>query len=455
VFTTLSAVQQAEGFDKVSVRLLMSQDQTALPSRTRHWVLLFAATLAIITYVDRVCISQAAPDIQRDLGLEKRHLGLAFGAFGWAYALFEIPGGWLGDRIGPRRVLMRVVIMWSFFTAATGWVWNLGSLLVTRFLFGAGEAGCFPNLAKVFSIWMPANERSRALGVMWLSARWGGSFTPKLVVLVLMWMSWRWAFGLFGLLGVIWAVLFYRWFRDRPRDHPAVNDGELALLEHADSNVGGHGQVPWATLLRSPTVLMLWLQYFCFSFGWYFYITWLPTYLREGRGLDTQQAAFYAGFPLFFGGVGSMLSGWLFARLVPLLGDVGKTRRWMCYIGFALAGALLLVSAYVRDPLTAMLAMGLSSFALDLTLPCSWGACLDVGGRHAGTLSGSMNMMGNIAGGVAPIVVGFILDAGQGAAPADGAKNWLVVFWIFAVVYLVGGLCWRWTDPVTPLEKTR
>jgi MFS family permease len=425
------------------------------PTRTRHWVLLFAATLAIITYVDRVCISQAAPDIQRELHLDKRHLGWAFGAFAWAYALFEIPGGWLGDRIGPRSVLMRVVILWSFFTAATGWVWSFGSLLVTRFLFGVGEAGCFPNLAKVFSIWMPASERSRALGVMWLSARWGGSFTPKLVVMTLALVSWRWAFGLFGLIGILWAVLFFRWFRDRPREHPAVNAGELALLADADENAGGHGRVPWKTLLTSPTVLMLWLQYFCFSYGWYFYITWLPTYLREGRGLETQQAAVYAGFPLFFGGVGSILSGWLFARLAALTGDVRKTRRGICYVGFALAGILLLASAYIQDPLAAMIAMGFSSFALDLTLPCSWGACLDVGGRCAGTLSGSMNMMGNIAGGVAPVVVGYLLDHSQKLSPSDGSKNWLVIFWISAVIYLLGGLCWRWTDPVTPLEERK
>jgi MFS family permease len=169
-------------------------------------------------------------------------MGWAFAAFAWAYALFEIPGGWLGDKIGPRKVLMRVVVWWSFFTAATGWAWNLASLLVTRFFFGAGEAGCFPNLAKMFTNWLPREERSRAVGVMWLSARWGGAFTPLLVVWVFSLMSWRHAFELFGAIGIIWAIFFYRWFRDNPRDHKSVNAAELALLHETQINSAGHAK---------------------------------------------------------------------------------------------------------------------------------------------------------------------------------------------------------------------
>ena len=180
----------------------------------RDGVLRFAVTLAMITYVDRVCISQAAPFMQEELGLTAGQMGLAFSAFAWAYALFEIPGGWLGDRIGPRKVLMRVVIMWSVFTAATGHVWNLASLVIARFFFGAGEAGCFPNLTKAFMIWLPDHERTRAQAILWLSARWAGAFTPLLVIWVMSWLSWRNTFALFGLIGLVWAFLFYRSFRD-------------------------------------------------------------------------------------------------------------------------------------------------------------------------------------------------------------------------------------------------
>ena len=415
------------------------------PTGARHWILLFAATLAIITYIDRVCISQAAGDIQHDLGLTKVQMGWAFAAFAWAYALFEIPGGWLGDTIGPRKVLMRVVVWWSFFTAATGWAWNLVSLLVTRFLFGAGEAGCFPNLAKMFTNWLPRDERSRAVGVMWLSARWGGAFTPLLVVWVFSLMSWRRAFEVFGAIGILWAIWFFWWFRDRPSDHKSVNTAELELLKETQQNSAGHAQVPWAKLLRSHTVLLLWLQYFCFSYGWYFYITWLPTYLKEARGLELQKGALLAGLPLFMGGIGSMFSGWLAAWLIRRRCDVTKTRRRLAYVGYLGAAGMLLLSPYIADPVLAMIAMGLASFALDLALPGCWSTCMDVGGRYAGTLSGSINMAGNIAGGVAPVAVGYILQF--------SGHNWMLTFWISAAIYVFGGLCWMWIDPVTPLEE--
>src|SRR5450432_2760664 len=201
------------------------------PTRTRYWVIVFAVTLAVITYIDRVCISFSLPFIRHDLNLSAVQMGWAFTAFGWAYALFEVPGGFLGDLLGPRRVLMRIVVWWSFFTAATGWVWSFPSLIATRFLFGAGEAGCFPNLTKAFTTWLPEEERVRAQGIMWLSARWGGAFTPPLAALVLRHMSWRLTFLSFGSLGFVWAVLFYRWFRDNPRDHPKVNAAELAMLQ--------------------------------------------------------------------------------------------------------------------------------------------------------------------------------------------------------------------------------
>src|SRR5438034_3807151 len=224
----------------------------APPTRTRYWVIVFAITLAIITYIDRVCISQAAPDISRELGLSKEEMGLAFSAFALSYALFEIPGGWLGDWIGPRKVLMRVVVMWSLFTTATGFAWNLMSLWIARFFFGAGEAGCFPNLTKAFTIWLPAVERVRAQGIMWLSARWGGAFTPLLVAWVLTFVSWRWAFVLFGGLGVVWAASFYSWFCDNPRQHSRVNAGERALLAGGEKNIVPHGRVPWGVVVASP-----------------------------------------------------------------------------------------------------------------------------------------------------------------------------------------------------------
>jgi MFS transporter, ACS family, glucarate transporter len=413
------------------------------PTHARNWVIFLAVTLAIITYIDRVCISQAAPFIRRDLGLSAAQMGWAFSAFTLTYALFEIPGGWLGDRFGARKVLMRIVVWWSFFTAATGWVWNLSSLLVTRALFGAGEAGCFPNLTKAFTTWLPKHERVRAQGIMWLSARWGGAFTPLLVAFILNYLSWRRAFEIFGVIGLIWAFFFFRWYRDNPRDHPSVNEAEKAMMPDPGTVIASHGPVPWGRFLRSKTVWLLWAQYMCLSYGWYFYITWLPTYLQEARGVSMTRGAFLAILPLFFGGLGSLFSGYLSSYLERRTGNVKTIRRWLAGIGFLGASACLVLSVHIENPLLAMIAMGFASFSNDLVMPPAWGACMDVGGKYVGTLSGSMNMMGNLGGALGPLVVGYILSA---------SNNWALTFYISAAVYLLGTICWMFIDPVTPLD---
>jgi MFS transporter, ACS family, glucarate transporter len=398
-------------------------------------VIVFAVTLSILAYIDRVCISQAAPLISKDLGFDKQQMGYVFSAFALAYALFEIPGGWMGDWMGPRKVLMRIVVWWSAFTALTGAMWNLASMLACRFLFGAGEAGCFPNLTKAFSVWLPVEERVRAQGIMWTFARWGGAFTPPLVIWILGYMNWRQAFVLFGAIGVVWAVWFYKWFRDNPKEHPSVNEAEWELLKHSAGNAEGHGNVPWGLLLRNRSVWLLWVQYFCLSFPWYFYITWLPTYLQEHRGLDAVESAKLAIFPLFFGGVGSLFCGFISPAVTRLTGSLKTTRRLLASLGFLGAGVLLILSIQMRDPLLAMIVMGLASFCNDLVMPGAWAACMDIGGKYAGTLSGSMNMMGNLAGFVAPQVGGYILKHTENA---QGIGDWNLFLYVMAGVYLAG-----------------
>lgn len=416
------------------------------PSRTRRVVLFFAVTLAIITYVDRVCISQAAPAMQEDLGLTKIQMGYAFTAFGWAYALFEIPGGWLGDRIGPRKVLMRVVGMWSFFTVATGWAWNLWSLVVSRFFFGMGEAGCFPNITKAFTNWFPAAERVKAQGILWLSARWGGAFTPLIVGWMLasggegkfgLGLHYRWVFLIFGLLGVVWALMFYRWFRDYPKDHPSVSADELAVI--GETQHSGDHSMPWGKLLASRTVWMLWAQYFFMSYAWYFYITWFPTYLKEQfTGMGDMQRALLACVPLFFGGIGSILAGLLSARLDVWLGSIARTRRWLGVLGMGAAGLLLLISMQLHTPVASVLAIGLAALCSDLAMPGAWGACMDVGGRHTGALSGSMNMMGQVGGAIAPMAVPLVLAATN--------NDWTINMGLFAISYFLGAICWAFVN---------
>lgn len=419
------------------------------PSKARYWVIVFAVTLSILAYIDRVCISQAAPLISQDLGFNKKDMGYVFSAFALAYALFEVPGGWMGDWMGPRKVLMRIVIWWSAFTAITGYMWNLSSMVVCRFLFGAGEAGCFPNLTKAFSVWLPADERVKAQGIMWTFARWGGAFTPPLVLFVLGHMSWRWAFVVFGAIGVIWAGLFYAWFRDNPKDHPSVNAGEMELLKNVAHNAEGHGNVPWGLLIRSRSVWLLWVQYFCLSFPWYFYITWLPTYLQEHRHLTPAESAKYAILPLFFGGMGSLFCGFVSPRITHITGSVKMTRRLMACAGFFGAGVMLIASIQLQDPLYAMIMMGFASFFNDLVMPGAWATCMDIGGRYAGTLAGSMNMMGNMAGFVAPTIGGYILENTKNST---GVSDWNSFLYLMAGVYLMGTAVWPFIDPVKPIE---
>ncbi len=441
------------------------------PTHARYLVVGFAITLATIQYIDRVCISQAAPDIAKDLGLSTKHMGYVFSAFTLAYALFEIPTGWLGDKIGPRKVLLRVVLWWSFFTAATGWAWNFASLVVTRFLFGAGEAGCFPNLTKAFSAWLPSRDRTRAQGLMWLGARWGGASAPLLVVAVMMMVSWRTAFLVFALLGLVWAMIFGWWFRDNPRDHKRVNAAELELLKENEQNLERHGDVPWIQLAKRPTLWFLGAQYFCLSYGWYFYVTWLPTYLQDMRGVDFRSnvlmkwladalegalspemtlkilAGALAGIPLLFGGLGSLIAGIVSSRLIARTGHLTVVRRTFGFLGLTGAATLLMASFYIRDPLWAMLTMGMASFFNDTTLPGSWATCMDVGGRYAGTVSGSMNMLGNFGGMAGPIIVGYVL--------AWTHRDWQLAFALSAAIYVLGAICWLFIDPVTPLDQPK
>jgi MFS family permease len=405
-------------------------------------VIVFAVALAIIQYVDKVCMSQAAPSVQKDLHLNSEEMGWVFGAFTLAYALFEIPAGYLGDRYGPRRVLLRIVVWWSFCTAVIGRMWSWGSLVIVQFLFGAGEAGAFPNLTKAFNRWLPPAERSRAQGIMWMSARLGGAFTPMLVYLCLQYVTWRTAFLLFGLPGVIWAVLFFLWYRDDPRTHPQVNAAEATLLPVEETS-GSHFKAPWKALFTSRTVWCLCGQYFACSYSFWFFITWFPTYLLDARGFDVKHSALLAGTPLFVGAFGSLLAGWISPILGRRFASVANVRRGVGAAGALGGAALLVLATWLTPPYLAVAVIALVAFCNDIQMPGAWTACMDVGGKSVATLSGTMNMMGNVGGFVSPIVCGYIVKhTGQ----------WHLAFYVTAAAYLLGAVCWLGMDPVTPLE---
>ena len=400
------------------------------PTHARYWVVVFALGLAMVMYIQRVAISQAIVPIAADLHLNKAQTGLVLGAFGLSYALFEIPMGLLGDKLGVRWVLSQLVLIWSAFTALTGAAWNLTSLWIIRFLFGAGEAGCFPNLTRMLSAWLPLSERVRAQAVMWAFGRWGGALAPPVAFFVISHFGWRWGFVALAMLGVAWVAFFLPWFRNDPAEHKSVNKEELALLEGGRELVLHDHGVPWYRLLLQKDIFFLGLQYFGFSYTWYFYVTWLPTWLQQARGLDPKTAATYAMIPLAMGGLGSIVSGFL---------PMSIPRKWVAIFGFSATAVLIFAISNMPGVMLPMALMGLASFTSDLTMPISWNTCVEIGKQYTATVSSTMNMLGNFAGFVAPVVFGLILQKTD--------NNWAMVMYTMAAAAVVSAACWFFLEP--------
>ena len=406
--------------------------EVSKPAGARRTVVAFGASLAFLSFLDRAAISQAAPAISRELHLSAVQMGLVFSAFGFTYAACEIPSGWLCDRFGARKLLTRVVLGWSFFTAATGWAWSFPSLVGIRLLFGAGESGCFPGLARVFRTWLSPVERNSAEGIKAAAARWGAAITPALMAGLYAYWNWRQVFAVFGALGVAWAALFWGWYRDEPRERARTSELHT---------------VSWSKLARSRSVWALGIQWFCHYYGFYFYITWLPLYLYQARGLDLRHGSLAAGLPLFSAGLGSLFAGWALSALTRRVRSTARARRLLGYAAYGGAAALLLLFTWIRDPMLAMVAMSLSSFAAEFSGPISWTSAMDIGGERVGTVSGFMNMLGHFGGSVAPAVTGLLL--------AISGNAWTVAFYCSALIYAAGALCWKFIDPVTPLDLER
>jgi len=404
-------------------------------------VLGFAFSLTAITYLDRICISAAAPYMMQDLGLTVLEMSAVFSAFTLSYSLFEIPSGWLGDTMGPRRVLTRIVLWWSAFTMATGLVQGFRTLLIVRFLFGAGEAGAFPNVARSISRWFPLRERGRASGVMLLGSRFGGMLSTPLALFCITQWGWRIAFGLFGSLGLIWAAAWYAWYRDRPEDHPAMTATELAWIQQ-DGGPRVQPPTPWAALIRSRNLYAIGLMYFAFGYGLHFYFTWLPTYLISVLGFSTLAGGAFAALPFLLAGIADLAGGWLTDRLSLSHGlRVGR-----CYVGsvsFAVCAVLLLVSTAVDSPVAKALLLAFALASADFALSGAWAVPMDIAPEHAGVVTGWMNSVGNLGGLFGPLVVGFVVAEYQ---------SWDIPFFITAGVYLLGALAWLLIDPTQPIE---
>jgi MFS family permease len=395
-------------------------------TRARFTLLRLTFLLSIITYIDRVCVSTAAPDIRGTLGLTTSQMGWVFSAFTIAYAVFEIPSGWLGDTVGPRKVLTRIVLWWSAFTIATGAVWNYASLLVARFLFGAGEAGAFPNMSRSLSRWFPLPERGMAHGVIFMGSRLGGAVTPLLVGPIILYAGWRRAFWIFGSIGIVWCVFWWKWFRDDPEQHPDVSPQELALIRE-----GGPERKERIQFERLLNINLLWicLMYFCFGYCLYFYLTWLPTYLRDGRGFSTTPMNVIHTIVLLSAAAASILGGQLTDSLTKRQGL--RVGRAIGVVAMPLSAFALAVAALTGSAWIAATAMVVAASAGDLCLSPSWAMCHDVGGDASGTVTAVMNTFGNIGGALSPLVVGYSVQ---------WWGSWAIPLLVAAGVALLGGV---------------
>lgn len=408
-------------------------------SHVRYRVVGLALLLAMVTYLDRVCISKLAPNIMKDLNLSKVQMSYVFSAFALAYALFEVPTAWCADRMGTRKVLTRIVLWWSVFTLATAAAFNYAALLTIRFLFGGGEAGAWPSVARTFSRWIPKQERGTIQGVFFAGAHLAGGVTPLLVVFMLQYMPWRMIFICFGLVGFVWAIVWSWWFRDDPAEHPEVNAAELEYIVSGRVSEAGHqaGWGYWRRLLGHPNVRALCLMYFPNSFVFYFCITWLPTYLQEQHGFDAAALGFLAGLPLLLSVFGDLLGGVVTDRLSARFG----LRIGRCGLGavaYLAAGAALMAAAACGRPVAAAVLIAVATAASMFTLAAAWGVCIEVGGNHSGVVSAAMNTSGQVGSMLCPLIVAYALK---------WFGSWNITLYLMGTLFVIGALCWLVIDP--------
>jgi MFS family permease len=423
--------------------------------------------LAMITYMDRAANGSAKKAIMEDLGVNEDDFFWVLIAFQLAYAIFEIPSGWLGDTMGPRSTLLRVVLWWSLFVALTGFVgtsllgfyFGFSALIIIQFFFGVGEAGAFPNIAKSLYNWFPSTDRGFAKSVVWMAARFMGGLTPLVwVVLVeLGGLSWRQALWLFAAFAAVWSVAFYLWFSNRPGEHGSVNAAERDLIDRGRVTIQGPVQVPWGKLVRSGNLWAVCGMYVVTNFCWYYLMYSLPGSLKahftdwNSTSGGKMLLAILAGCPLLIGMFGCLLGGTLSDRYIRRTGDRKWGRRLFGMVGYGGAGLCYFAAAMVKwlDPENLFLFAGfliLMGFMNDLIMAPAWAVCQDIGQDYAATVSGAMNMFGNLIGAAFGILVtGLILKTYK------GDQGVIICFIVYGIVYFVGVGLWAMIDPTKPI----
>ncbi len=403
----------------------------AAPTRVRHGVLAFLCGLTFILYLDRMCIGKAAPWIQKELGLKDTHMSFVQASFTVAYGMFEMVTGHWGDRYGTRRVLTRIVIWWSIFTALTGTAASFAQLLIVRFLFGAGEAGALPNAARVTQTWFPAEMRGRVRGLINMPALIGGVVAPPATAILIEKFGWRMVFFLYGAMGIVWSIAFWWWYRDSPQSHPGVNDAERKLIGEPAPVVEHHG-FPWRSVVANPNVWLMGTVLTTGAATVYTLFSWYPTYLEGYRGVSNIRTGWYSGLVMLGGAIGCLIGGWLLDWLVrsPLGPRWG--RNAVGVFGYGLASVSMLIGSLVAEsPLAMSVWFGLACLGIHLPAGAWWSVAADIGGRHIGVFFAAINSLGVFGGASAQLAFGFV-----------ERDHWYQVFAVCGLFLAGGTFCW-------------
>jgi len=419
------------------------QKSESRPTHVRHIVLGMTVLIYMITYMDRVLISTTAPLIRQELGISLIAMGTIQSVFQYAYAIFQVPGGWLGDRIGPRRALTIIATWWSTFTALTALGWNATSMIGIQWIFGTGIAGAFPIATRSLSRWMRPSERGFAQGVTHAGSRVGGAAGRNVVGLLMVAFGWRFPFFVFGAVGVLWAIGWWVYYRDAPEDHSGVNPAELNLIHSGGGPRKRAGAaVPWKRILTSRTMILVALMYVCYQWALSVYLNWFPTYLKEFRGMTLTQMAFYSSLPLWSGVIGDLAGGWASDLVLHFTGNVKRARRVVGVIGFLIAALGILPATLTHDPKASVWFTCLAFGGLELTVSVSWAIPLDIAGDFAGSASAVMNSVGNLGGAFSTQILPVLVKA----------AGWNTPFLVTSALCAVGAAMYMKIDASKRIE---
>jgi MFS family permease len=360
-----------------------------------------------ITYIDRVNVSTAAIEFSKDFHLSNTQVGLVFSAFAYPYLIFQVIGGWVGDRFGPRRTLTICSLVWAGATVLSGLSTGLVSLVVARVLLGLGEGATFPTATRAMSNWTAANRRGFAQGITHAFSRVGNAITPPIVTWLMVAFSWRGSFIVLGLLSMVWAIVWGWYFRDNPRDHAKITSTELDILP-AYAGVKETPAVPWMPLIKR--MLPVTLVYFCYGWTLWLFLTWIPQYFLHNYHMNLKNSAVFASGVFFAGVLGDSLGGRITDWLLTRTRSRTKARSYMVVVCNVGALASLLPILFVHDSTIAAICLSLGFFFAELTIGPMWAIPMDIAPKYSGTASGFMNMGSALAAILSPVVGGWIID---------------------------------------------